>query len=151
MSIESRSVEDLLRYAGAFEEAFAAHDWKILESHLTEDVGWSVHGAAAPFGGTCQGRDDVLAAIRESCSGFDHRFDLRTPELAEGPHVIPGGVHFTWVVTYARTGLPDFVLRGEEWDLFRDGRLEFHREKLWNGDEAYEYLALHGASLRPEA
>ena len=55
----------------------------------------------------------------------------------------------SFVVTYRRTGLPPFELRGEEWDFFRDGKLEFHREKLANVADGLEFLKRHAKELLP--
>jgi hypothetical protein len=41
------------------------------------------------------------------------------------------------------------VLRGEEWDLFLDGKLVLHREVIHNAAETTTYLAKHGAKLLP--
>jgi len=52
-------------------------------------------------------------------------------------------------VMYSRAGIGSFVLRGQEWDLFRDGKLQMHRENLHNVDERWPYLARHDADLAP--
>jgi len=90
-----------------------------------------------------------LAQIRTSVGGFDRRFDERVPRILSGPTPIPGGVHMSWAVVYRRAGLPDFELQGEEWDLFQDGKLVLHREVIHNAKETADFLARHGASLRP--
>jgi len=56
----------------------------------------------------------------------------------------------SWVVTYRREGIPPIELHGEEWDFFRDGKLDFHRESIHNADELLAYLARHEARLRPQ-
>jgi len=145
------SIEAFKRYALAFEQGFSAKDWSLVAPHLTHDVGWSVRGADGPFAGTCAGRAQVLQAIQKSCDGFDHRFAVREPRMIGRPQLIPGGVYFAWEVRFTSEGVPEFVLRGEEWDLFREGKLEFHREHIWNGEAAHEHLVRHGARLHPEA
>jgi hypothetical protein len=146
---ENARLDSFQAYATAFEEAFAADDWSHVDRHLTEDAVWSVAGAPPPFGGVWSGSKAVLDAIRTSVDGFDRRFDVRAPRILEGPTPIPGGIHMKWVVTYSRDGLPPVDLRGEEWDFFRDGKLEFHREVLHNALELGAFVAQNGAKLRP--
>jgi hypothetical protein len=138
-------------YAAAFERSFAADDWKFVQDLLAADAIWIVHGGPPPLGGAHQGSSAVIGAIRESCNRFDRRFDSREPRLVDGPHSFPGGVYFTWKVIYRRDGLPAFVLEGEEWDSFHDGKLELHRERLWNSGDALRYLDAHDGALRPVA
>ncbi len=57
----------------------------------------------------------------------------------------------TWAVTYSRDGIEPFVLLGEEWDFFRDGKLSLHRESLHNIDAMWEYLGRHAEQLLPVA
>lgn len=146
----SDAIQPFLAYASAFEVSYAADDWSAVDSSVTDDVVWVVHGAPRPVGGVAEGRETVLATIKRSCDAFDRRFDVREPKILEGPTPIPGGVHFTWVVSYRREGLPSFELRGEEWDFFRDGKLEFHREKLHNVPEGLAFIARHGDALVPQ-
>ena len=147
--MSSQTIACFGAYALAFEKSYAADDWKVVGDQLTQDAIWAVEGAPPPFGGVAQGHAAVLQAIQQSCSSFDRRFDLREPRIVAGPTPIPGGVHFSFVVTYRRTGLPPFELRGEEWDFFRDGKLEFHREKLANVADGLEYLERHAKQLLP--
>jgi hypothetical protein len=145
----SDSLADFGRFALAFEQSFANDDWSAVAEHVTDDLVWIVRGPHEPLSGAFVGRDAAIAAVDESCAAFDRRFDRREPRILAGPTPIPGGVHLTWEVTYSRDGVDPFVLRGEEWDFFRDGRLELHRERIHNTAELYDYLAKHGAALRP--
>jgi hypothetical protein len=146
-----KPTDDFFRFALAFENAFAAHDWNELVPHVAEDVVWVVDGLPVPAGGLSHGRDACLAAIAQSCGAFDYRFDRREPRILEGPTPIPGGVHLTWTVTYSRDGLEPFELRGEEWDLFgADGRLELHRERIHNLADSLAFLARNDSALRPQ-
>jgi hypothetical protein len=145
----SSDLESFREYALAFEAGYASDDWKTVDAHLSDDAVWVVAGVPPPLGGISQGRPAVLRAIKESCDYFDRRFDIRDPRIVDGPTQIPGGVHFTWIVTYRREGLPPFELHGEEWDFFHDGKLDFHREKFTNLPEAVEYLKRHSGGLLP--
>jgi len=148
--VDESASQAFLSYAAAFEAGFAADDWKLVAASLTDDVVWTVGGVPPPVGGVYQGRADVLRAMKQSCDSFDRRFDVREPRIVDGPTPLPGGgVYFTFVVTYRRAGVPPMDLHGEEWDFFRDGKLEFHREKLWNIPELLALVAEHDAALLP--
>lgn len=138
-------------YADAFEQAYAARDWSLVDRHFDDDVVWSLGGLPAPLNYLARGRDDVSAAIRDSTNHFDRRFDRREPVVTRGPVPIPGGIHMEWAVTYTRDGLPAFELRGEEWDVFVDGRLAAHHERIHNGAEVLAYMMEHGDALLPPA
>ena len=136
-------------FALAFEKGFVADDWGVVEPQLADDVVWIVADMPEPIGGVHRGVRATLAAIAESCNAFDRRFDAREPRILEGPTPIPGGVHLTWVVTYRREGLPAFELRGEEWDFFRDGKLELHRERMENLGDGLAFVREHEKALLP--
>jgi hypothetical protein len=138
-----------MKYATAFEEGFAADDWHRVDVLFDDEIAWAVGGLPAAESFLAQGRSDVAATIKRSVDAFDRRFDRREPTPTSPPVAIPGGVHLEWTVTYTREGLPPFVLRGEEWDLFRDDKLVMHYEQIHNGAEALAYIARHDAALLP--
>jgi hypothetical protein len=142
-------IESFMKYATAFEEGFAADDWRLVDVTFDDDVAWAVGGLPAPELLLAQGRQNVAAAIKRSVDTFDRRFDRREPAPTKPPVAIPGGIHLEWTVTYRREGLSPFVLRGEEWDLFRDGKLVMHYEHLHNGGEALAFIAQHDRALLP--
>lgn len=142
-------IDAFFAFALAFEKGFAGDDWRLVEPQLADDVAWIVADMPDPIGGVHQGAKATLAAIAASCDAFDRRFDAREPRILDGPTPIPGGVHLTWVVTYRRAGLPPFELRGEEWDLFRDGKLELHRERMENLGDGLDYIRKHEQELLP--
>ena len=142
-------VAAFLAYAMAFEKSYAEDDWSHVDRLSHDDIVWSAAGAPPPFGGVWSGRKDTLRQIEVSVGGFDRRFDQREPRVLEGPTPIPGGIHMTWVVAYRREGLPALELKGEEWDLFQDGKLVLHHEVIHNVEETMAYLAKHAARLRP--
>jgi hypothetical protein len=145
----SENVTAFMQYANAFEAGFAADDWHLVDVLFGDDVAWSVGGLPAADLFLAQGRDNVAATIKRSVDAFDRRFDGRAPQPTKPPVEIPGGIHLEWTVTYTRAGLPPFVLRGEEWDLFRDGKLVMHHEQIHNGPEAFQYLTRHHDALLP--
>ena len=145
----SENLTAFMQYASAFEEGFAADDWHLVDGLFGDDVAWSVGGLPASELFQAQGRDRVAATIKRSVDAFDRRFDGRAPQPSKPPVEIPGGIHLEWTVTYTRAGLPPFVLRGEEWDLFRDGKLVMHHEQIHNGPEAFAYMTRHHDALLP--
>ena len=147
--MSSPDVDAFVAYATAFEKSYAEDDWSHVDRLTHDDVVWSAVGAPPPFGGVWSGRRDTLAQVRTSVGAFDRRFDERVPRILAGPTPIPGGIHMSWAVVYRRAGLPDLELRGEEWDLFQDGKLVLHREVIHNARETVDFLAKHAAKLRP--
>jgi len=145
----SEDLSAFMQYAAAFEEGFAADDWSRVSVLFDDAVAWAVDGLPAPEAYLAQGRANVAASIKKSVDAFDRRFDRREPAPLRPPVAIPGGIHLEWQVTYTREGLPPFVLRGEEWDLFHDGKLAMHYERIHNGVEALAYMARHHEALLP--
>jgi hypothetical protein len=143
------AMRSFVRYAVAFEKAYARDDWSLVEPYLADDIIWTVSGVKPPIGGASVGRVAALAAIQRSCAYFDRRFDRREPRATEGPIPIPGGVFLGWSATYRREGLPAVVLLGAEWDFFRDGKLVFHREHMANTAEVMSFVERHDAALLP--
>ncbi len=136
------------QYAAAFEVGYDTEDWGVVDALMTDDIVWSVGGLPEPVGGVNLGRRAAIAAINRSVRAWDRRFDVRTLGPVD-PVAIPGGIYMAWQVTFSREGLPAFVAHGEEWDLFRDGKLAVHHERTANSEEIYEFLAVHGAGLLP--
>jgi len=145
----SDPIAAFVKYATAFEQGFAANDWGLVDVHFDDQIVWNVGGLPEPLSYHGRGRKEVSAGIKYSVDSFDRRFDKRDPKATKGPISIPGGIHLEWIVTYTRDGVPPFVLKGEEWDLFRDGRLVMHYELIHNGTEVLEYLRKHDAALLP--
>lgn len=143
------AMDAFVAYALAFEESFATDDWSAVDALMHDDIVWAVAGAPEPIGEAATGRAAAIGAIERSVAEFDRRFDVRTPKAVTGPTEIPGGIYMEWQVTFAREGLPPFELRGEEWDLFTDGKLAFHIERIHNLREVFDYLELHDSALQP--
>jgi hypothetical protein len=138
-----------MAYAEAFEVGFATSDWNVVGDHLADDITWILDGLPAPVGGTNIGREAVLEGIRLSVDSFDRRFDLRKPEATCPPAAFADGVYLPWQITYTRSDLPPFVLIGEEWDIFRDGKMVLHYERIGNTKEMAAYLNHYDALLLP--
>ncbi len=145
----STNVKAFMEYAEAFEQGFAADDWKLVDHLFAKDIIWSLAGPPPPFSYFARGREKVSAAIKLSVDSFDRRFDQRLPAVIEGPTAFPGGAYLKWCVTYSRAGLPAFKLLGEEWDLFHDGKMTMHHEVIHNTAELVAFLSQHHEQLLP--
>ena len=145
----SEDIKAFMTYAEAFENGFAADDWRLVDCLFDKDIVWSLAGPPPPMAYSATGNEAVSAESRRVSNSFDRRFDLRAPAILEGPVAIPGGVYIKWRVTYTRNGLPPFDLLGEEWDLFRDGKMTMHHELIHNTDELYKFISQHHRALLP--
>ena len=143
-------VERFERYAADFEVAFENDDWSVVGRHFAEDAVYETL-AGPPMGGCHEGRDAVLASMKQTLDGFDRRFDSREVAFIEGPEMRGGNVWLRARVIYAVVGAPDLVLEGEETATFNgDGiiRLEdSYPEGVY--DVVLQHLNAHGAKLHP--
>jgi hypothetical protein len=142
-------MQSFIKYAMAFETAYASDDWKVVDDLLADNISWVVEGVDQPIGGVFFQREQVIEAMRSSCNMFDRRFNVRIPAATETPVEIPGGVYFPFTVTYQHPGLPDVQLNGLEWDFFVDGKLAMHREIILNANEVLTFVEQHETQLRP--
>jgi predicted ester cyclase len=146
------AMTDLERFFGymqAFEVAWLTDDWSGLGDFFTADARYDAVDAG-PFGSGGRGRDGVVAALRESTRTIDRRFDVRIPEIVEGPVSRKGGIFMRYTLTLRRAGLPDFVSAGEHVATYADGRIAKLVDTPAPGTAARldAYLAEHGARLR---
>jgi hypothetical protein len=149
----TRSASDLekfLVYARVFEMAYWADAWDGLGPHLTDDAVHVVH-AASPLGLDDRGRDAVIAGLKESVLGMDRRFDVRIPEVLDGPRARADGVWMRFALTLRHPGLPDLRIEGDHLVRFEAGRLARIEETLepGAGERVAAFLAEHDAKLRP--
>jgi hypothetical protein len=150
MSTEQPHLKTFLKYAMAFESAYATDDWQVVDELLADNISWVVEGVDEPIGGVFFRREPVIDAMRSSCNTFDRRFNQRIPATTETPIEIPGGVYFPFTVTYQHPGLPDVQLNGLEWDFFADGKLAMHRETILNAEEVLKFVKENDAKLKPQ-
>lgn len=145
---------DLQRFIGymqAFELALLADDWSVLNDLFAPDAVYAPIDADA-FGGGGTGRDAAIAALRASTGGIDRRFDVRIPEVLEGPLTRPDGTIFMrYRLTLRRAGVPDFVSHGDHVTTYADGRIAriVDTPDAGTGARLASYLEQHGARLRP--
>ena len=149
----STDLERFIGYMQAFELAWLADDWSVLADFFAPDAVYEPIDAGA-FGGGGTGRDAAIAALRASTSGIDRRFDVRIPEVLEGPLTRPDGTIFMrYALTLRRAGVPDFVSYGDHATTYANGRIVRIVDTPDAGTAARlaRYLEEHGAKLRPAA
>lgn len=143
-------LERSFQYMRAFEVAFVSGDWSVLDSHFCEDA---VHTVAngGPLSGRTVGRAALIAGLRGDVDRIDRRFDLRIPEVIEGPVTRADGVWMRFRLTLRRAAVPDLVLEGDHLATYRDGAIAMLSERLGDGigERVDAYLAAWSDSLRP--
>ena len=146
----SSDLERFLGYVRAFELAQLADAWGPLEPHLAEDACHVVHSAGW-LRMDDRGRAAVIEGLRGSVHGMDRRFDVRIPEVVEGPLVRPDGIWMRFSLRLRRAGLPELAIEGEHLVAYAGGRIQ--RIEEWvapeTGERGGAYLAEHDARLRP--
>jgi ketosteroid isomerase-like protein len=145
-------LERCFQYMRAFEVACLSGDWSALDSHFAEAAVHRIEGGG-PMGGRTVGREAVIAGLRRGVDGIDRRFDLRIPEVIEGPVTRGDGVFMRFRLTLRRAGVPDLFIEGDHLATYRDGVIVSLEERLAD-DTAHRvgaYLAAWGEHLRPAA
>ncbi|MBW2316695.1 MAG: nuclear transport factor 2 family protein [Deltaproteobacteria bacterium] len=141
-------IEQFAAYAAAFEKAYEANDWAILEPFFHEDAVYVV-GLTEPLGGTFTGRDAILEYFDRVLNNFDRRFATRTINLIEGPRLEGGSVWIHGGVTYTAADVPDVYLDLEETVEFDGGRIR-RLEDIYKDEVAAQidaYLEAHSKTL----
>lgn len=143
-------LERFFGYMQAFELAWLADDWSQLGEHFTADADYDAVDAG-PFGLGGSGRKGVVAALAGSTRSIDRRFDVRIPEVIDGPRTRPDGIFMRYRLTLRRAGLPDFVSEGDHLATFAGGRIAklVDTPAPGTGARLAAYLAEHGSGLRP--
>lgn len=145
-------LERLFAYMRDFELAWMSGDWSLIAAHFHEDAVHEIEGGGGRLGRGGSGRRDVVDGLRRGVEAVDRRFDVRIPEIVEGPKTRDDGVWMRFALTLRRAGLPDLRVEGEHLARYRDGRIEALREKVASGESGRVdgYLDEHAAQLRPE-
>jgi hypothetical protein len=143
-------LERFFDYARAFEMAYIADLWTGLEAFFADDARHVVEDGG-PLALDDRGRAAVVEGLRQSALGLDRRFDVRIPEIIDGPSVRPDGVWMRFGLTFRRAGLPELRFEGEHLARYADGRIVALEERLAPGmsERVAAYLDEHGAHLRP--
>jgi hypothetical protein len=154
-------LERFFGYVRAFELAYVTDDWSLLAPHFADDArhevdagrfGRSHAGRAAPGPPSHQaGRDAVIAGLRESVHANDRRFDVRIPEILEGPAPREDGIWMRYGLTLRRAGLPPLRIEGEHLTRFENGRIASLEDRLLPGFAALAdaFFSEFDAKLKP--
>ena len=130
-------------YADAFEVSYEDDDWSHIEPYFTEDAVYEGEPEDA------QGREAVLAKLKQSVDAFDRKMDSRA--IAFETSTIDGNsIRTRWSGTYTKSGVPDLIISGVEIAIFEGDRIarlsgEFDPEAQ---KAMGEWMAAHGALLQ---
>ncbi len=147
------TLSTFIQCAQAFEIAFLSDDFSVLAPFYSDDA---VHELidGGPFGAPLRtGVQEVLDGLQLSVNTVDRRFDIRIPEIIEGPEVRDEGIWMRFRLSFRRAGLPDLSVEGEHLQVLEDGRFVKLAERLapGHGERAADYLEKYDAALKPFA
>ncbi len=147
------TLSTFIQCAQAFEIAFLSDDFSVLAPFYAEDAVREL-ADGGPFGAEQEtGRDNVLEGLRLSVNTIDRRFDVRIPEIIEGPEIRDDGIWMRFRLRFRHAGLPDLCVEGEHLQVFEDGKFVKLAERLapGHGQRAADYLEKYDAELKPFA
>lgn len=147
---EPTDLERFFAYARAFELAYVSGDFSVVEPFFADDAYHEVV-EGGPFGSGARGGRAVVADLRDSVARVDRRFDVRIPEMIEGPAPRPDGVFMRFALTLRRHGLPELRIEGDHLVRYRAGRIVAIEERspAGTGARVAAYLAEHDVALGP--
>jgi predicted ester cyclase len=145
-------LQAFLEYAQAFEAAHLTDDWSVIEPYFASNAEHSVV-EAGPLAANNHGRTAVIAGLRDAVHMLDRRFDLRIPEVLDGPVTRDDGIWMRFGLTLCRSGLPDLRIEGEHLTVYENGTIVRIDECLLGtcGADVAAYLEQHGGALKPVA
>jgi ketosteroid isomerase-like protein len=139
-----------VRYAAAFEEAYASDDWSPIGPYFADDAVYEIPGVPAPLGGRFAGRAAILAYFKAVLAGFDRKFASRTVSLVGAPREDGDSVTIRGRVVYTADRAPTLEFELEETATFdAKGQIARLEDRY---DEAtiravVEYIRAHGKTL----
>ena len=140
-------IERFLAYAAAFEQTCADDNWSRLEPYFTEEAVYKCDDEPLAF--HVEGRDAILAHLKDSMNRFDRHFDSRAVELLGEPEERDDEVSIKWRGTYTLAGAPDLSFEGTETAVFDGDRIRLLADTI--DAEAAErfgaWMQEHGAKL----
>lgn len=144
-------LSSMFAYAQAFELAYLSDDWSVLAPLLTDDAKHVVTDGGPLLDRNDRGRNEVLDGFRNAVHEHDRRFDLRIPEIFEGPVARDDGIWMRFGLTTRRAGLPDLTVHGEHLVRFDENKITAIEEKILDGSGARTsaFFEQHAAELRP--
>ncbi len=148
--IKVNNVERFEQYAADFEVTYESDDWSVVGRHFAKGAVYETL-AGPPMGACHEGRDAVLASIKQTLDGFDRRFDSREVTFLEGPEMRGDSVWLRALVKYSIAGAPDLVLEGISTATFDEEGIIRLEDSYEGGvaDVVVQYLSAHGSKLHP--
>jgi hypothetical protein len=142
-------VPQFMKYAAAFEEAYAKNDFSLVEAYFTESASYEIFGMPPPLGGRVDGRAAILGYFARVLNGFDRKFNTRAVALVKGPLDQGNAVWIRGSVVYTAPGVPDLVFELDETAYFEGDRISKLEDRY--DDETVralvEYVGIHGKKL----
>ena len=135
-------------YAAAFEQAYASDDWTGIAPFFAANAVYDT-GDDVFLGAVSEGRDAILAYMKESVDSLDRRFESRALELLEDPVEEGDTVRLRGKAIYRSAGLPELVLELEEIATYEGDfivRLEDRFDEATK-DAVRRYFETHGQAL----
>ncbi len=134
-------------FAADFEATVQDDNWSRLEKYFADDATYLNVGGPDP---KCDGRDAILAFLKEDVSNNDRRFDTRTLTALTPPSARGNRLSRRWRCTYTLAGAPDLVVEGEarylfEGDLIKEIEEEPTAPSIQNVNE---WMQKYGDKLR---
>jgi hypothetical protein len=108
-------IDSFENFAADFEAAVQDDNWSRLEKYFAADATYLNVGGPDP---KCEGRDAILAYLKEDVSNTDRRLDTRTLTALTPPTADGNRLSRRWRCTYTLAGAPDLVVEGEARYLF---------------------------------
>lgn len=122
------SIVDIFEsFAAAFEAALEDDDWSRLEKYLAEDATYVNVGGPDP---KSEGREAIIAYLKEDVSNTDRRFDSRTLVALTPPEAEGNRLSRHWRCTYTLSGAPDLLVEGEARYLFEGDLIKEIEEEI---------------------
>ena len=141
-------IPHFVKYAAAFEEAYASDDWSLVAPFFTDDAMYEAQ-LPEPLGGRFEGRAAILGYFQFVLDNFDRRFASREIGLISGPREEGDSVWLRGSVRYTAAGVPDLYF---ELDI----HVAFDGDRIRAMEDTYDaatiaalqtYLREHGAKL----
>jgi hypothetical protein len=141
-------IPHFVKYAAAFEEAYASDDWSQVAPFFTDAAVYEAR-LPVPLGGRFEGPAAILAYFKFVLDNFDRRFASREIGLVSGPREEGDSVSLRGFARYVAPGVPDlyFELDMTVWlDGDRIHKMEDRYDAATIAD-LETYLRDHGAKL----
>lgn len=114
-------LKEFLNYAAAFEITYKDDSWDRLHQFFHDDAAYEIESPNIPC--TLVGPSAIFAGMKKSLDGFDRRFDTREIGLEDDLEVDENSMSVSWAVTYTKSDLPPFILKGKSIATLSDNKI----------------------------